>query len=156
MIAYIALLRKGPKTDYGVNFPDLPGLATAGRTLDEALARAGEALAFYLDSLAEEGAAIPAPSELETVMSDPENRDGVAVLLPAPAPKTRAVQVTITMDEKLLVAVNRRAENIGMTRSGFLAEGARRLLGPDPEAPKRPARIGLRRKRMPREARQRA
>ncbi len=38
MRQYIALIHKDPDSDYGVSFPDLPGVATAGSTLDEARA----------------------------------------------------------------------------------------------------------------------
>lgn len=33
MTAYIALLRKKPTNDFGVDFPDFPGCVTAGKTL---------------------------------------------------------------------------------------------------------------------------
>jgi predicted RNase H-like HicB family nuclease len=33
MTAYIALIRKEPDSDFGVDFPDFPGCVTAGRTL---------------------------------------------------------------------------------------------------------------------------
>ncbi|MGB0514703.1 MAG: amidohydrolase family protein, partial [Wenzhouxiangellaceae bacterium] len=38
MTCYFAYLRKDPGSGYGVEFPDLPGCVTAGRTLDEARA----------------------------------------------------------------------------------------------------------------------
>ncbi len=86
---YIALIRKERGTDYGVNFPDLPGLAMAGRTLAEALEFAREALAGHIDVMAEHGDPIPAPSDVDAVMRDLENRDAVAALVEAPAPKGR-------------------------------------------------------------------
>ena len=43
MATYIALLRKDPDSDYGVDFPDFPGCVTAGTDLDEASASAREA-----------------------------------------------------------------------------------------------------------------
>jgi len=81
---YIALLHKDPKSDYGVSFPDLPGCITAGRTLDEARAMAVDALALHLQGMIEDGSAIPEPSSLETVMADPDNRDGVVTPDPGP------------------------------------------------------------------------
>ena len=33
---YIALVHKDPDSDFGVSFPDFPGLVTAGRTLEPA------------------------------------------------------------------------------------------------------------------------
>ena len=52
MTDYIALIRKEAGSDFGVSFPDLPGCATAGKDLDEALAFAREALALHLKGLA--------------------------------------------------------------------------------------------------------
>ena len=82
---YIALIHKDANSDYGVSFLDLPGVISAGRTLDEARAMAAEALAFHLEGLAEDGEAVPEPSTLEEIMAVAENKDGVAVLVDAPA-----------------------------------------------------------------------
>jgi len=82
---YIALIYKDANSDYGVSFPDLPGVISAGRTLDEARAMAAEALALHLEGLAEDGEAVPEPSTLEEIMAVAENKDGVAVLVDAPA-----------------------------------------------------------------------
>lgn len=38
MAAYIVLLRKESGRGYGVDFPDLPGCVTAGKTLNETVA----------------------------------------------------------------------------------------------------------------------
>lgn len=57
MRQYIALIHKDADSDYGVSFPDLPGVISAGGTLDEARAMAIEALAFHLEGLAEDGEA---------------------------------------------------------------------------------------------------
>jgi predicted RNase H-like HicB family nuclease len=81
---YVALIHKEDASDYGVSFPDLPGCVTAGGTLDEVRAWAEEALAFHLEGLAANGEAIPEPSSLEAVMSDPVNRDAIAILVAAP------------------------------------------------------------------------
>jgi predicted RNase H-like HicB family nuclease len=123
MASYIGLMRKEPKTDFGVNFPDFPGCITAGRTMDEAYRLAAEALAFHVEGMTEDGEPLPEPSSLETVMADPENRDAVPFMVPLTvAPKV--VRVNVTMDEALLRAIDAVAPN----RSAFLAEGARRLL----------------------------
>jgi predicted RNase H-like HicB family nuclease len=83
MPSYIALIHKDAGSDYGVSFPDLPGCATAGTTLDEARTFAAEALALHLLGIMEDGEAASEPSSLEDIMSDPESRDVVAVLVSA-------------------------------------------------------------------------
>jgi len=127
MTSYIALIHKDAGSDYGVSFPDLPGCITAGTDLDDARAMAAEALALHLSGLAEDGEAIPEPSSLEAVMADPENRDGVAILVQAPARARKVVRVNVTFPEDELAAIDAKAEAAGMTRSGFLARAARAL-----------------------------
>ena len=79
MSSYIGLIRREAGTDYGVSFPDFPGLATAGASLAEAQAMAEEALAFHIEGLAKDGLPVPEPSELDQIVRDPGNRDGVAI-----------------------------------------------------------------------------
>jgi predicted RNase H-like HicB family nuclease len=125
---FIALIHKDPESDYGVSFPDFPGLATAGRTLDEARAMAEEALAFHIEGMTEDGEPLPEPATLEAVMSDPENRDGVVTLISLkPAPR-RAIRVNVTLPEDVLAEIDRYAEDRGLTRSGFLAHAAKRAM----------------------------
>ena len=55
MRQYIALIHKDADSDYGVSFPDLPGVISAGKTLDEAREMGAEALALHLEGLAADG-----------------------------------------------------------------------------------------------------
>ena len=52
--------RERPR-DYGVSFPDFPGVVTAGN-LDDARAMAEEALAFHIEGLVADGQPVPEPS----------------------------------------------------------------------------------------------
>jgi predicted RNase H-like HicB family nuclease len=127
MVQFIALIHKEADSDYGVHFPDLPGLVTAGSTLDEARAFAEEALALHLEGMVEDGLPVPEPSSLEAVMADPDNRDGVAILVRAET-RSRAVRVNITLPEDALRDIDAYAEAHGYTRSGFLAQAARKAM----------------------------
>jgi len=73
MTHYVAIIEDtGPDIAVGVWFPDLPGCFSAGDTLDEALVNAQEAVALWIESMAEDGKAIPrarTPSELK---ADPD------------------------------------------------------------------------------------
>jgi predicted RNase H-like HicB family nuclease len=130
---YIALIHKDADSDYGVSFPDLPGCVTAGSTLDEARAMAVEALALHVRGLVEDGGAVPEPSSLEEVMADPENRDGVAVLVALADSQPRAVRVNITLPEPDLEEIDAFAERRGLTRSGFLLKAARQAMSSELE-----------------------
>jgi predicted RNase H-like HicB family nuclease len=125
---YIALIHKDADSDYGVSFPDIPGVITAGSSLDEARKLAAEALAFHLEGLAEDGEAAPEPSSLEEVMSVRENMDGVATLIEAPATEIKSIRINVTMPADVLDQIDRYAEREGFTRSGFLAQAAKKAM----------------------------
>jgi predicted RNase H-like HicB family nuclease len=125
---YIALIHKDDGSDYGVSFPDFPGVATGGRTLDEARAMAEEALAFHIEGMMEDDDPVPEPTTLDAIMGDPDNRDGVVTLISLkPSPK-RAVRVNVTLPEDVLSDIDRYAESHGLSRSGFLARAAKRAM----------------------------
>ena len=128
MRQYIGLIHKDAGSDYGVSFPDFPGVVTAGRSLDEARAMAEEALAFHIEGLIEDGEPVPKPSSLEKVMGDPESHTGVAILIGVKPVAPRAVRVNITLPEDVLAAIDGYAERHGLTRSGFLAKAAKRAI----------------------------
>lgn len=125
MSNYIGLIHKHAESDYGVSFPDFPGVVTAGETLDEARTMAEEALAFHVDGMIEDGDAIPDPSSLELIMAEPENRDGVAILVTLRSQSPKSVRINITLPEDVLHTIDSFAEANGMSRSGFLARAAR-------------------------------
>jgi predicted RNase H-like HicB family nuclease len=125
---FIALIHKDADSDFGVSFPDLPGVISAGSTLDEARAMATEALAFHLEGMAEDGEAVPEPSSLEEIMANRENKDGVAVLIQAPDANVKSVRINITMPADVLEQIDQYAEREGFTRSGFLTQAAKKVM----------------------------
>jgi predicted RNase H-like HicB family nuclease len=125
---YIALIHKDADSDYGVSFPDLPGVITAGSNLDEARKMATEALEFHLEGMAQDGEAAPEPSSLEEIMAIAENKDGVAVLVEAPAAQVKSVRINVTMPADVLDQIDKYAEREGFTRSGFLAQAAKKVM----------------------------
>jgi predicted RNase H-like HicB family nuclease len=131
---YIGLIHKEATSDFGVSFPDFPGVATAGTSLDDARAMAEEALAFHIEGLVADGEAIPEPSSLEDVMSDPDNRDGVAILVAVRTDARKAVRVNVTLPEDVLAKIDRYAEAHGFTRSGFLTKAAKQAMERELEA----------------------
>jgi len=128
MPSYIGLIHKDANSDFGVSFPDFSGVITAGVTLDDARAMAEEALALHVEGMVEDGEAIPEPSTLEEVMSDPDNRGGVAILVSVKTEQPRAIRVNVTLPEDVLAQIDRYAEAHGFTRSGLLAQAARKLM----------------------------
>ncbi len=125
---YIGLIHKDADSDFGVSFPDLPGVASSSTTLDEARAMAEEALILHLEGMAEDGEAIPEPSSLEEIMSDPENRSGIAILVSVKDEQPKIVRVNVTLPGDVLEQIDKYAEAHGYTRSGLLARAAKKLI----------------------------
>jgi predicted RNase H-like HicB family nuclease len=124
MTAYIALLRKDPNSDYGVEFPDFPGCVTAGRTLEEARQMAVEALTLHIEGMLEDQEIIPAPSSLDASMEDAENRSAVAFLVEVATRPVKAMRINVMLPEDLVAAIDHTTNN----RSRFLVEAARAKL----------------------------
>jgi predicted RNase H-like HicB family nuclease len=125
---YIGLIHKDADSDFGVSFPDLPGVVTAGTSLDEVRDMAEEALALHIEGLVEDGEAVPEPSTLEQVMADPDNRAAVAILVSVKCDQPKVVRVNVTLPEDVLEQIDTYAEAHGFTRSGLLAQAAKKLI----------------------------
>ncbi len=121
MTSYVALLRKDESSDYGVEFPDFPGCVTAGRSLDEARKMAAEALELHIEGMQEDGGAIPEPSSLDAIMTDPENASAVVFQVDVATRPAKSVRINIMLPADLIEAIDKVSRN----RSGFLAEAAR-------------------------------
>ena len=142
MEKYVAVLRKTPSSDFGVEFLDLPGCFSACSTLEEAKAMASEALRLHLDGLEEDELAVPQPSDLDAVeqmLRDKRGDDFYALVeVEAEPVEQRVVRVNITIEEKLLRDIDSAAAEEGMSRSGFLAEAARKTMRRTRREPARP------------------
>ena len=76
----------------------------------------------------EDGEAIPEPSALEEVMSDPDSRSGVAILVSIKSDQPKAVRVNVTLPGDVLEQIDKYAEAHGYTRSGLLTQAAKKLM----------------------------
>jgi predicted RNase H-like HicB family nuclease len=123
---YPVVLHKDRESDYGVTVPDLPGCFSAGRSLDEALAMAKEAIELHLEGLIHEGRPIPRPGNIEQHQQSPDFCGGTWALVAIDPADLRmnAKRVNIIVPERILVAIDRFARQQGQTRSGFLVEAA--------------------------------
>jgi predicted RNase H-like HicB family nuclease len=117
---YPAVIDKEPDSDFGVVFPDFPGCVSAGRTLDEAVRGAHEALAGHVALMVADGDKLPPPTPLEEVAAGRDATTVAITLVPVTLPG-KAQRVNITMDQGLLDEIDAVADN----RSRFLVEAAR-------------------------------
>jgi len=127
MSEYIALIHKDPNSAFGASFPDLPGCISTADTLEELRPMIEEALGFHIEGMIEDGEAVPEPSTLDEILKADGYADAVAVMVvKAPETEGATVRVNITLSEKTLAQIDRKAAAQGMSRSGFLVEAAKR------------------------------
>ena len=118
MIQYIALIEQADD-GFGVVFPDLPGITSAGETFSDAIRNAHEILAHF-SSVSE----LPKPRTLEQVKENWEDWDtwehecsfviSLISLLPIASKNKR---INIIINERLLARVDAVANN----RSEFIS-----------------------------------
>jgi predicted RNase H-like HicB family nuclease len=128
---YPVVLHKDRSSDYGVTVPDLPGCFSAGKTADEALAMAKEAIELHLEGLVAEGLPVPRPGGIERHQQAPEYQGGTWALVAIDPASLRvnAKRINITVPERVLDAIDRFTHERGQTRSGFLVEAATEHMG---------------------------
>ena len=131
MRRYVGLIHGG-KSGYGISFPDFPGCISSARFIEAVVEKGAEALRFHVEGMIEDGEVIPPPSSAELLRANSEFAedfaDAVVVLVPMLPPRARAVRLNVSLDEGLVSAIDSAAGKAGLTRSGFLAEAARRML----------------------------
>jgi predicted RNase H-like HicB family nuclease len=95
---YIAIVHKDETSCYGIQFPDVKGVFTAGDTLEEVFEQAREVLEFAAESWLEDTAsAFPAPRNIDELRRDPDfleaSRDAILLAVPFdPSPARLAAE----------------------------------------------------------------
>ena len=84
---YIALIHKQTDSCYGVSFPDVPGVTTAGDTIDEAMHKAAEALEFAAEDWPDHtGNKFPQPRTIDALRGNLEFQEAAAGAVIAAVP----------------------------------------------------------------------
>ena len=125
MTRYPALI-DGEEGAYGVIFPDLPGIAAMGKTLDEALVNAEEALRDYVIEAENHDEEVIAPTAIENVDTPP---GCVLVSIPMIRLSGRSVRANLSLDEGVAAFIDGEAAKRGMTRTAYVEWMARRADG---------------------------
>lgn len=124
-IRFPIVIEPGTETiAFGVVVPDLPGCFSAGDTLDEAISNTEEAVAAWIDAALDAGEAVPLPSPLDRLRTNPEFAGWIfAVVTVDPAwLDDRTERVNITLPKRVLSRLDAMAEAAGESRSGFIAK----------------------------------
>lgn len=123
MTRYPALI-DGEKGAYGVSFPDLPGIVAMGKTVDEALVNAEEALRDHAIEAERDGRRPTAPSAMEDVEAP---AGSALVSVPLIRLSGRSVRANMMLDEEVVAFIDREARRRGLTRTGYVEWMARRI-----------------------------
>jgi predicted RNase H-like HicB family nuclease len=97
---YPAILERAEKKTYAVWLPDLPDCVAAGRTQEEAIEKAQDALAVLLETIAR-----------------PKNF--LAFVMLTAAPPDPSERVNVYLPKSLIARADKRAAELGMSRSSF-------------------------------------
>lgn len=85
---YIALIHKDRDSCYGLSIPDLPGVFTAGDSIDETMRQAAEVVEFAAEDWKNPDGSkvLPVPRTIDELRSDPQfledAADAVVVAVP--------------------------------------------------------------------------
>ena len=96
------------------------------KRINTTLAKA-KALRIFVEPLLTKGKSDNTHSR-RIVFSYLQNKEAVAVLIAAPAADVKSVRINVTMPADVLDQIDRYAEQQGFTRSGFLAQAAKKAM----------------------------
>ena len=122
---YAAVMEQTDAGGFGVWFPDFPGCIAHAEDALTAAQGARKALARRLESLAENGEAIPQPTPAEAVELPDVPSYVFLVEADAPVAKPAYIRLNVTLPEALVRRIDAVA---GGNRSGWLATAASELL----------------------------
>jgi predicted RNase H-like HicB family nuclease len=130
---YPGVLERGTKGTFGAWFPDFPGCVAAGKSQEQAIEKAEHALAQAVDALAEHDRPLPEPTPIETIVL-PKGCELVAYFIVGVDPPDPSERVNVYLPKSLLRQVDRRAADLGMSRSSFFGLAASTALDHFPAA----------------------
>jgi len=120
---YPAVLERGPKGTFGAWFPDFPGCIAGGRSQELAIEKAENRLAQAVDAMAEHDRPLPQPTPIETIVL-PKGCDFVAYFIVGVDPPDPSERVNVYLPKSLIRQIDRRANELGMSRSSFFGLAA--------------------------------
>jgi predicted RNase H-like HicB family nuclease len=112
----------------GVAVPDLPGCFSAGDTLDEAIDNAREAVELWLETVIDDGGAVPEPRTIAEHQANPEFAGWVWAVVSVDLAELsdKAERINFTLPARVLRRIDAAAKSAGESRSGFIAHLALR------------------------------
>jgi predicted RNase H-like HicB family nuclease len=125
---YPAVLEKGAKGVFGAWFPDFPDCVAAGHSQEEAILKAEFALARAVDVLFEQERALPESTAFEAIVL-PKGSHFVAFFAVGVEPPDPSERVNIYLPKSLIARADKRAAELGMSRSSFFGLAISAMIG---------------------------
>jgi len=136
MASYLASFIPAKEGGYVCVFIDFPTVVSQGETLEEAIEMAEDLMSICAEEYTIERKQLPQPSSFERVKEltsielekDKETidfeREPFYQLIKLPNMETKPVRISVSIPKNVLEFVDKEADKLGMTRSGFLAKSA--------------------------------
>ena len=120
---YPAVLERGPRGAFGAWFPDFPGCVAGGKSQEETIEKAEHTLAQAVDALFEQGRSLPEATAIEQIVL-PRGCDVLAYFIVGVDPPDPSERVNVYLPKSLIGRIDRRAAELGMSRSSFFGLAA--------------------------------
>ncbi|SAK48711.1 hypothetical protein AWB78_00910 [Caballeronia calidae] len=120
-------IHKDPESVYGVTVPDVPGVFSAGETIDDAIRNTKEAIFFHVSSIIEDGEEVTVhSSKIEDLIANPDYEGAIWAFVEVDLSKldSRPERINISLPRFVLHKIDSYVEARHETRSGFLARVA--------------------------------
>lgn len=127
---YPAVLERAAKNTFAVWFPDFPDCVAGGLSQEEAIEKAQISLALAVDMLAERDQKLPEPTPFDQIRL-PKGGDFVAFFVIGVEPPDPSERVNIYLPKSLIARADKRAAELGMSRSSFFGFAISSIVGVD-------------------------
>ena len=129
MTRYIAIIDYDQDEDvFGAYFPDAPGCTAMGKTEDEVIANATEALSEWAADERAAGNELARARSYVQLLKSKEyglGQNGMVAFIPLILETGKVIRANISIDAGLLTSIDEEATRQGITRSAYLAAAAR-------------------------------
>jgi predicted RNase H-like HicB family nuclease len=126
-VEFPVAIHKDPDSCYGVTVPDIPGVFSAGDTVDEAMKNTREAIYSHVSILIEDGLDVSlVPSPIGDLIPNPDFAGAIWAYVEVDLSKldSRPERINISLPRFVLHKIDSYVEARHETRSGFLARVA--------------------------------
>ena len=111
---------------FSVIVPDLEGCFSAGDTMEEAIDNAKEAIELWLETVIDDGGAVPMAQDISTHQKNVDYKNLAWAIVPVDLASLsdKVERVNITLPARVLRRIDADAKAVGETRSGYIARKA--------------------------------